>query len=177
MGQPRLKTGVAELQPPGAEGGLKAMEEGKPDSTNGLGRITHGIKSASRIERTEAIGFLAAWQAAKRKSPAEGLKRKIDLLDPGEPFGFGVVEQFEIAVINVHPAAARVFEQEHAFPGGGAALVARACDPEHASRIINPLQGNAIGLVVTDHMVRITIHRTPKVHRWHIREARVSAVK
>src|SRR5436190_19953385 len=119
------------------------MEQRKPDPTDSLRWIRHRVERAFGIDRTEAIRFLSPWKAAKRKGPSERLKRKIQLLDFGEPFGFGIVDQFEVAVIDVHPAAAGVFKQKHAFPGRNAALIAGAGHAEHAARVVDALQRHA----------------------------------
>src|SRR5258708_4453479 len=84
-----------------------------------LGGIDDGVKGSAFGERAEAVWLALPRQRTEWIGAAKRLELEVERLHLGEPSGFSFIEQLEVAVINVHPASAGMFEQHHALPGFG----------------------------------------------------------
>ena len=80
-------------------------------------------------------------------------------------------------MINVHPTAPGMLEEEHAFPRRGPALITSSRRAHHESSVVNAFARHTVPFVVANHVVGIDVLRPPEIHSRHIRRSRIAAIK
>ena len=142
-----------------------------------LRRVDHRVDRALGGLSGEAVGPGLAGQAAEHRHGGAVLERQPQLLGLGEPACVLVAEQVEVAVVGVHPAAARELQQQHALPADLAAEVAGAGRADHEAGAVEAVEREALGVVLRDLVVGVDVLGAPEPAHRHVGRAGIAGVE